>query len=120
MGSRFNTSHLVGGGAERGGYGGGEAVPSRGLLAKPLPAVRGDGVVLRAPAVVALPPLGVDQPLRLEPVQRGIERSLRNLERVPRYLPDPEQHPVAVQRLQGHRLQDEHVERSRQQLRIWI
>src|SRR5262249_41090680 len=116
---RFSTSHLVRRRVERRGNRGPDAIPARPFLAAPLPAVRGDRVVLRTPPVLALAPLGDDEPLRFEAVQRGIEGALRNVERVPRDLPDPKEDAIPVQRLQRHRLKDQHVERTREQFCVF-
>jgi hypothetical protein len=52
----------------------------------------------------------------LEPVERGIQRALLNLQRVARDLLDAQQDPVAVRRAERDRLEDEQVERTLQQL----
>src|SRR5206468_1963348 len=113
---RLNISHLIGSRVERGSHGGGETFPAVGFFPKALSSSRSHRVVLRFPAVLALSPFGGDQPLMLQPIERGIERALRNLQRVVGHLLDPQEYAVAVERLQRHRFQDQHVERAREQI----
>src|SRR4029079_8709049 len=64
----------------------------------------------------ALAPLRGDEPLRLEAVERGGQRALRDVDRFAGDLVDAEQDAVAMERLQRDGLQDQQVERARQQL----
>jgi hypothetical protein len=73
-----------------------EPVPARRFLAKPRAAGRGEVIELRLAVVLRRSPLGVDQPLLFEAVQRGIQCALLNLERTTRNLLNPQQHAVAV------------------------
>src|SRR5688500_8029515 len=95
---------------------GGETVPARRLFLQPLPPRRRERVELRLAVVIALAPLRVDEPLMLEAVQRWVERALGNVERLVRNLLDAEQHAVTVQRSERHGLENQHVERARQQI----
>src|ERR1700674_534096 len=79
---RRNTLHLVWSGVERGCDGSDEAIPTRGLFPKALSADRRQGIELRASFVVVSPRCGAEQPLMCEPVQRRIQRALRNLQSV--------------------------------------
>ena len=94
----------------------GQLVPAAVSSREPAPAGRGERVELRLALVVALAPFGGDQALVLEPVERRIERALRDLQGVAGDLLDAEQDAVAVQRLERHRLENQHVERARQQV----
>src|SRR5213593_2973006 len=97
---RVNMSHLVGSRDERGGHRGCQTLPAFGLFAKPPPAGRRHGVVLGFPLVIALTPFRRDESLMFQPVERGIQGALRDLQRVAGYLLNPEQNAVPVQRLQ--------------------
>jgi hypothetical protein len=74
-----------------------QTVPAVGFLAEALPSRRGEAVVLRAPVVLGRAPLGVEQALVLETVERGVERALLDEERALGDLLDPRQDGVAVQ-----------------------
>ena len=74
----------------------------------PLP---GQAVELRLAARLRLLPLGREQAPVLEPVQRGVERSLLHLDHVPRDLLQPLRDRVAVEGAEGHDLEDQQVER---------
>src|SRR5215471_7189886 len=50
-----------------------ELLPSIRLFQKLLAAQRAEAVVLGAPVVIRLPPLGVDHTVEFQPMQRGIE-----------------------------------------------
>src|SRR5690606_8689512 len=63
-------------------------VPARDFLAEARAAGGGEAVELRAPVVIGAPPLALDEPLVLQPVQRGVECALLNLERTARDLLD--------------------------------
>src|SRR4030095_3657406 len=93
-----------------------EAIPARRIFLETPPPARRDGIELRLAIVVALPPLGLDEPIALETVERGIERPLWDLERVLGDLRDAEKDAVAVERAERHRLQDQHVERPGEEL----
>src|SRR4029077_6237701 len=110
------TSHLLRRGVQRRRDRGRQAVPVGGLLAQPPASGGGEGVELRLAIVLALPPLGGDQLLVLQPVERRIERALRNLQRLARDLADAQQHAVPMQRRQGYGLEDQHIERARKQV----
>ena len=78
----------------------------------------GQRVELGLALVLALAPFGGDQALVLEAIERRVERALRHAQRFARNLLDAQQHAVAVERLQRHRFQNQHVERSGQQLSV--
>src|SRR6185437_13643498 len=86
-----------------------------GLLASGLQRVElGFAVVLRrAPA--RREPAAPDQA-----VERGIQRALLDQQRPARDLLNAQQHPVAVQLAQRHRLEDEQVQRARKDLRLGV
>src|SRR5690348_6171864 len=111
---RLNMSHLLGCGVQCRGNRGGQAVPARRLLAKAAASRGGQGVILGAAVILALSPFGGDEVLVLQPVERRIQGPLRNFERIARNLLDAQQHAVSMQRFQGDRFEDQHVERSRQ------
>jgi hypothetical protein len=54
----------------------------------------------------------------LEAVERRVERTLLDLERAARDLPDAQQHGVAVQLAERDRLEDEEVEGAREKSRL--
>src|SRR5262249_49499239 len=89
-----------------------EALPLRALFVHGLPAGAGERIELRAPVVLAVAPLGLDPPLLLELVERGIERALADGEEVVGHLPNPLRDRPAVHRLGGHDFQDQQVERA--------
>src|SRR5262245_11121559 len=72
----------------------------------------GQVVELRAPPEVARLPLRGDPALLLELVQRGVERSVADLQRVIGDLPEALADRPAVHRLERQNLQDQEVERS--------
>jgi hypothetical protein len=55
----------------------------------------------------------------LQPVQRRIERPLRDLQRVLRDLLDAQQDTLAVQRPERHSFQDQHVEGALQDVDLF-
>src|SRR4249920_3412071 len=69
-------------------------------------------VELGASRVLGLSPLAVEPSRALETLERGEQRSRIHLEYVARDLLDASRDPEAVQRLQAQRLQDQHVQRS--------
>ena len=81
-------------------------------------AERGQAVELRAAVVVRRAPLGLQQAAHFEPVQRRIQRALLDLQHVARRLLDELRDRVAVHRAAADRLQDQHVERARQERRF--
>src|SRR5436305_4826880 len=105
-----NMSHLVRGGVQGSRDRGGQTVPVGSLLAQPPASRRSQRVELRLAVVLALPPLGGDQLLVLQPVERRIERALRDFQSLARDLADAQQHSISMQRRQRHRLQNQHVE----------
>src|SRR6185312_11483530 len=95
---RANISHLLRCRAQGGGNRRRESAPARSFLTQAPPPRGGQRVVLRPPVVVALAPFGRDESLMFQPVERRIQRALRNLERVTRDLPNAQQHAVPVKR----------------------
>src|SRR5436309_16105666 len=81
-----NMSHLVRGGVQGRRDRGRQTVPVGGLLAQPPASGRSQRVELRLAVVLALPPFGGDELLMLQPVERRIERTLRDLQRLARNL----------------------------------
>ena len=73
-------------------------------------------VVARAAVVLGDLPLGSNQALALEPVERGIERALPELQHALGPLLDPLGDAPAVHRLELQRLEHEHVERALQDI----
>ena len=65
---------------------------------------------------VGAAPLSLQPAAFFEPVQRWIERSLLNVQRVARHLFQPLRNRVAVQWAEGDDLEDEEVERALQQV----
>src|SRR6185436_20612803 len=90
----------------------GHALPGAGFgLESPATARRRD-VVLRAPVVLGGAPLAADPPRPLEAAEGGEERTGVDLEHAAAHLRETQADAVAVHRLERHRFQDEHVERS--------
>ena len=73
-------------------------------------------VVLRALLVPGDLPVGLEQALLLEAVQRGVERAVLHLEHVARSGANGDADPVSVLGSPLQRPEDEHVERSLQEL----
>jgi hypothetical protein len=78
----------------------------------------GELVELRAAVVLREPPVALDEPALLEPVQRGVERAFLDAERVVGGLGDPAADGVAVARALRERLEHEHVERALEQVEV--
>src|SRR5262245_9449446 len=89
---------------------GGKLLPERALLVELAPAGVGQGVVFGATAVRLRLPVGDDPRLVLESVQRRVERTLLDLERLFRDLPDPVCDGPAVKRFEGDDAKDQEVE----------
>src|SRR5689334_21410381 len=107
-----STSRLPGLRGQRRRDRGGQPVPILCFTLEPFASGRGQLVVFRAPVVLRRAPLRLQQPLSHQPEQRGIERPLLDQQRLIRYLPDPQQHSIPVQRAQRHGFENEQVERS--------
>src|SRR5215208_5195779 len=92
VGARRPTSLVVppagSGRAEDGLETGGEAAPALQLRAQRAAAGGGEAVVARPPVVVGRPPRAGDQPVLLQPLERGVERALVDLQRALRELLD--------------------------------
>jgi hypothetical protein len=88
----------------------GHAIPVVGFGAELTAARGGEAVELGLAFVVGLSPLGGDKALMLQAEERGIERALLNGELIAGDLLDAQEDTVAVERAEGDRLQDEHVE----------
>ena len=71
----------------------------------------GELIELRLAVVLGVAPLGVDQPLLLEPVQRRVERALVDLQDVFGNLVDPQCDAPPVHGDRGQCLEDQEVER---------
>src|SRR5687767_4701941 len=83
----------------------------RGMLgAKLLAPLGGEPVVARPAIVFRDAPLTLDRTLLLEPVERLVERSIIDVERVLRPLAQPNRDGIAVHGLPGETLEHEHVE----------
>src|SRR6185437_13680313 len=80
--------------------GGHIAAPRLGLRAERSPALRGEPVVAGAAVVLRRAPFGADPPLELEPLERGVERPLVDVEHAARELLDALADPPAMHRLQ--------------------
>src|SRR5205814_749659 len=68
-------------------------------------------IVLGAPVVVRRAPLGTDPAVALEPVQGGVERPLRDLERGAGHVVQSLRDRPAVLRAERERFEDQEVER---------
>src|SRR5690606_35874631 len=86
------------------------AAPLLGLRSQRAASGGGELVVLGPPVLVGGAPLAVDPPLLLEPLERGVERSLAHPQRLLRELLQALADGPAVHRLQRERLQDQQVE----------
>src|SRR6266852_3408819 len=102
--------YLFGGRVEDAGHERGHAVPVVGFGAELTAAGGGEAVELGLALIVGFAPLGGDEALVLKAEERGIERTLLDGELVAGDLLDAEENAVAVERAEGDRLQDEHVE----------
>src|ERR1041385_137801 len=108
------TSSLLRPGGERGPNCCYEPIPALRLFAQPFPAFASELIIFRAPIIIRLVPLGLEQPLPDEPKQGGIKRALFNEKRSLGNLADPEKNAVAVERPERNGFQNEEVERARQ------
>src|SRR4051812_42792476 len=99
-------------GAEHEAYRRGQPVPVRALALQLAPARAGQVVELGVASRLARLPLGLEPAAGFEPVQRGIERPLLDLQDVLRHLLEPLRDGVAVKRTERNDLQDEQVECS--------
>src|SRR3954470_18626475 len=95
---------------------GGQTIPAVRLLSEPAAAGSGEAVILGPAVVLRRDPLGFEQPLVLEPVERWIESSLLHEQRAIRDLLDSQQHAVSVQLAERDRLQDQQVEGAGKQV----
>src|SRR5262249_3401327 len=82
-------------------------LPTFGLGLQALSAGGGKPVELGLPVVSGNPPLGIEQPLVFQSVQRRIERALLNGQRVTCDLFDAKQHAVAMLGAERHSLQNQ-------------
>jgi hypothetical protein len=98
--------------AEDGFEAGGEAAPVLELRAERATPGGGQAVVARPPIVVGGAPLARDQPLLLQPLERGVEGALVDLEHPVGDLLHALADAPAVHRLERERLEDEQVERA--------
>src|SRR5690606_21119269 len=73
-------------------------------------------IELRSTVVLRDSPLGSEQPPVLQTMQRGVQRALLDLQRATGNLFNPQQHAIAVQLPERNGLQDQDIQRSRQQL----
>jgi hypothetical protein len=102
--------YLFGCGVENARHEGGHAVPVVGFGAELTAAGGGEAVELGLAFVVGLPPLRGDEALMLQAEERGVKRALLDGELIAGDLLDAQENAVAVERAEGDRLQDEHVE----------
>src|SRR6185437_14921478 len=117
---RFSTSDFLGSSIQSRGDRSRQAVPARCFLTQPATASGGERVVLCPAIILALAPFSGDQILVFQPVQRGIQGPLRDIERLSRNLLNAKQHAISVQRLQGDGFEDQHVERAGQQVCAFV
>jgi hypothetical protein len=75
-----------------------------------------EAVKLRLPARVARPPFGPQPPLLLKAVKRRVQRPLLHSDDGIRDLVEPLRDRVSVNRTEGRDLQDQHIERTLQQI----
>src|SRR4051812_2942628 len=78
----------------------------------------GEAVDLRPPVVLGNPPLRLDPPPLLHPVEGRIERPLLDPQRVGGLAGDPPHHRIAVERPPRQGLEDQDVERPLQQVHL--
>src|SRR4051812_29031991 len=88
----------------------GEALPLVDLFTERSAALPRDGVVARASVVLGVLPVALDVAAMFEPLERGIERALVDLQPAARDLLDAEPNSPAVHRFQGERFQDQQVD----------
>src|SRR6266850_7012617 len=77
-------------------------------------------VIFRPAFIFRLAPFTGDPPLVFETIQGGVQRALLNFQAIFRNLLNAQQDAVAVQRAQGNRLEDEHVERALQKVKLLV
>src|SRR6202035_5789349 len=87
----------------------GQAPPAGGLHFELRSAFSREGIELRVAAGVGLRPLGGEQTAIFEPMERGIQRPLGDLDDVARYLLKPLCDGVAVNRAKRDEFQDQQV-----------
>ena len=80
----------------------------------------GELVVLGFAVVLGEPPLGLDPPALLEPVEGDVERPVLDGDGPVARVLDPPGDGVAVARSPGQRLEDEDVERALKQIEVGI
>src|SRR4051794_31130052 len=90
--------------------GGRDALPACGLFSELLSARLGEAIELRTPVVFGITPGGFDPALLLETVERGVKRSLRNLQHVARDLLQPLRDAPAVHVAGREGSEDEQIE----------
>src|SRR3954467_6777361 len=93
----------------------GDAVPVRSFVAETRASAAREAIELCAAFVVRGAPLAFNQSLTFEPVQRGIEGALLNLQGTTRNLLNAQEHTVAVQCAERHGFEHEKIELSGQQ-----
>ena len=93
-------------------------VESFDLFAEPSPARSSDGVVASAAPCGRLTPLGRDPTLLQQPLERGVQRSLLDHQRVVREALHLLGDGVAVERLSREGLEDQHLERAAEQFTL--
>src|SRR5437867_6800739 len=106
-------------GSEDGVDGSSEALPGGPLGRELTASVAGNAVVLGAAVVVGGSPVRGDPATVLEPMECGVERTLIDLEHVPRELLDPLRDAPAVHRLERDGFEDEEVEGPLEDVRGW-
>jgi len=96
------------------------AVPLFGFAFRPALSGRGKPVILRLPIVFRLAPFASDPALVFQAIRRRIQRALLNLQTIFRNLLDAQQNAVAVQWAEGNGLEDQHVERTLQNVQLVV
>src|SRR5262249_11383384 len=87
----------------------GQPFPVCGAGLQRLATSRGELVVLRATIVLASGPLGLDPPLLLEFVERGVQRALAHPQLLVRHLSNPLRNRPAVHRFQGQNTEKKEI-----------
>src|ERR1700683_2008965 len=95
-----------------------ESIPVGGLLAQASAARGSKFIKLGPPIVFRRPPTRLEESLPHKAKQPGIQRTLFDQQRVAGDLSDTQQNAVPVERPQGHRAQNQHIESSRKQLSL--
>src|SRR5688572_6075124 len=93
-----------------------ELLPRPGLGAQLCPSHRGQAIDLGPSLRVGELPARFHPAALLEPVQRGIQRALADLEDFTRQLLDPARDGVPVRGAPRQRLEDEEIERALEQI----